>query len=317
MYSRSTLLSTAGFVWGCLLLRRTWRFLTFHLNFAGDVQLLKYQRPRSWALVTGSSAGIGLGFAKELVLRGFNVILLGHLPGELQSAETMLRQLPGAKEILTVTLDARTSTPAEIETALEPVTKLPLTILINNVGGITFKPYYQKLEDHTAGQIDDMINLNARFAAHVTRVLVPTLKLHGPSAILNVSSGSCRGMPWMSLYSSVKAFNAAFGRALAREFIAEGSKIDSLVVCPGDVQSQANTRALAPGSPTAETFAKAVLDRVVTAVRQGRVEIMPYWAHDLQLSLFEALPEFLAQRLTVTSISSKIEAERAQNSKSL
>src|SRR3984893_12013911 len=38
----------------------------------------------SWALITGSTDGIGLGFAKELCSRGFNVLLHGRNMGKLQ-----------------------------------------------------------------------------------------------------------------------------------------------------------------------------------------------------------------------------------------
>ena len=53
--------------------------------------LTKYQRPsRAWALITGSSAGIGFGCAQELAVRGFNIILLGHLGHELEDARQQI-----------------------------------------------------------------------------------------------------------------------------------------------------------------------------------------------------------------------------------
>lgn len=126
-----------------------------------------------------------------------------------------------------------------------------------------------------------MIDLNTRFMAHVTRILLPMLQRNGPSLILHISSGSHLGMPWLCIYSGVKGFNASFGRAVSREAKATNMAVDSIVIAPGHLQSQANAHGLAPFSPTARKYAKMTLDRVVTAVRQGRNEISPYWMHDL------------------------------------
>lgn len=60
------------------------QFLTFHL-LTPSSPLQKYKVPdtTAYALITGSSAGIGLGIAQELVAQGFGVILHSRLPEEL------------------------------------------------------------------------------------------------------------------------------------------------------------------------------------------------------------------------------------------
>src|SRR5262245_59528784 len=58
--------------------------------------LSRYKRPSpgpTYALITGASAGIGLGVARALVKQGFGVILLGHLSDELDAASEELRRL--------------------------------------------------------------------------------------------------------------------------------------------------------------------------------------------------------------------------------
>jgi 17beta-estradiol 17-dehydrogenase / very-long-chain 3-oxoacyl-CoA reductase len=66
------------------ILTSLYHFLTLHLLLPSH-PLSSYKRPGSeptYALITGASAGIGLGIAQALVKRGFGVILLGHLEDE-------------------------------------------------------------------------------------------------------------------------------------------------------------------------------------------------------------------------------------------
>ena len=84
------------------------QFLTFHI-LTPSSPLQKYKLPdtTAYALLTGSSAGIGLSIAQELVAQGFGVILHSHLPAELASARTTLLASHPAAKIHTLTLSAR------------------------------------------------------------------------------------------------------------------------------------------------------------------------------------------------------------------
>ena len=46
----------------------------------------------SWALITGSTDGIGLAFAKSLAKYGFNIILVARNPEKLQKVEQELKE---------------------------------------------------------------------------------------------------------------------------------------------------------------------------------------------------------------------------------
>jgi 17beta-estradiol 17-dehydrogenase / very-long-chain 3-oxoacyl-CoA reductase len=50
------------------------------------------------------------------------------------------------------------------------------------------------------------------------------------------------------------------------------------------------------------------LDRVVTAVRQRRNEMSPFWIHGLS-GVLDFMPEFLVQSLTKTSFEGKLKAQ--------
>jgi 17beta-estradiol 17-dehydrogenase / very-long-chain 3-oxoacyl-CoA reductase len=79
-----TILSTIGIFTVLYAVKCLYSFLTLHL-LTSKYPLKNYKRAGSeptYALITGASAGIGLGIGKALVNQGFGVILLGHLPDE-------------------------------------------------------------------------------------------------------------------------------------------------------------------------------------------------------------------------------------------
>jgi len=86
---------------------------------------------QAWALVTGASAGIGFGCAQELAARGFNVVILGHKAGELAEAKRIIEAEYPAAEVRVLLLNVITATTAEIEAALETISDLQLTVLVN------------------------------------------------------------------------------------------------------------------------------------------------------------------------------------------
>lgn len=249
----------------------------------------------AYALVTGSSAGIGLGIARALVRQGFGVILLGHLADELASAAKTL----GTSRVRTIVLDARTATPEQISAAVHSISDLHLSILVNNVGGIpvTAQPF-RPLSTLTIAEVDAHVDLNARFMARLTNIVLPLLsakRREGErSLILNLCSAARHGFPWIVMYSAAKAFNYAFSAALARELEDDPATahIDCLAVVPSEVQSQSNDLALPGSAPTSDLYGSAVVGSVEGAVRQRRREVRPYWRHDLEIGVMERiLPE--------------------------
>lgn len=254
----------------------------------------------TYALITGSSAGIGLGIARALVRQGFSVILLGHLQEELAAAVQSLEtfdEIP-LPRVRTLVLDARTATHDQINSAVDSISHLPISILVNNVGGISVvgRPLLQPLSTFTLDEVDAHVDLNSRFMARLTTVLLPVLKRQERSLILNLSSPARIGFPWLVMYSATKAFNYAFSAALARELTHDPSTahIDCLAVIPGDTHSQSNDTARG-SSMNSDEFGAALVDIVDTAITRRYVEVSPYWLVDLQLAIMQlVLPERVA-----------------------
>ena len=154
------------------------RFLTFHL-LKPSHPLWSYKRAGpepTYALITGSSAGIGLGIAQALIKEGFSIILLGHLADELADAKLGLLSLRSAAVIRIIVMDARTATLEEMTAAVKSIANLQVSILVNNVGGNPVKlPAFRTMDTYSVSDVDAVIDMNARFMARLTPMMLPVL----------------------------------------------------------------------------------------------------------------------------------------------
>jgi 17beta-estradiol 17-dehydrogenase / very-long-chain 3-oxoacyl-CoA reductase len=278
------------------------QFLTFHLiKPARPLHAYKRAGTNAYALITGSSAGIGLGISMELVRQGFDVILLGHLPDELAEAAATLKKIRPGALVRTLVINAITATSGEIEAAVRSIADFEISILVNNVGGNFVRmPPVRQLSTFSCAEVDAVIDQNARFMARLTALMLPLLSRRRSGAssserslILSIASAAMYGAPWMVMYSATKAFDWAFSVALARELAAypETLHIDSLAVVPGDVHSQGNCRGLPADSPRWDDFGRNIVLKTDGALWRGWRDMRPDWWHDLELSVFTALSE--------------------------
>ncbi|KAH6671503.1 hypothetical protein F5X68DRAFT_278665 [Plectosphaerella plurivora] len=298
-------------------------FLALHFYHPSQ-PLAVYKRKGNeptYALVTGSSGGIGLGIAQELVTQGFGVILLGHLPAELAEAKASLeRRAPGAA-VRTITMNVVTANPADLDALALSLKDLKLSILFNNVGGTPYHLPMRELSTMSCLDIDNTINMNARFMSRLTSLLLPRLARPAApgerSLIVNLSSASHVGLPWLTIYSATKAYNLAFSASLSRELIANPatSHVDCLAITPGDVQSQSNTQASVTNSPTWDTYGRCLVLTLDNAITRGFKVFIPYWFHDFTLRMVPWLPESVRQSTFTNVIGAKKAAWEAEAAK--
>jgi 17beta-estradiol 17-dehydrogenase / very-long-chain 3-oxoacyl-CoA reductase len=295
-------------------------FISLHF-LPSSQPLKKYKRTGTqptYALITGASAGIGFGIAKELVKRGFGVILLGNVADELQAAKASLESATPDAQVRVIVMDAITATPSEIQSMVNSFQGLNVSILVNNVGGSPVaRPPFRQLGTYSSADVDAVINQNARFMARLTAAMLPLLsRAPNPkerSLILNMSSQGMAGVPYLVMYGATKAFNHGFSLGLAREL--EDSPgtahVDSLAIIPGDVLSQGNSKGVTEAAPGADYFAKRVVLSVDKAIRQRLRAVCPYWRHDLEWRLMGWVGEDLLRAEVVKVIGMKRDAWNA------
>ncbi|KAL4892350.1 hypothetical protein BDV59DRAFT_180528 [Aspergillus ambiguus] len=291
-------------------------FLALHLR-SSSLHRYNYSKDgqKPWAFISGSSDGIGRGFARELARSGFNIILHGRNPTKLENVrQALAAEFPQASFRIVVAdvCESESQVLRRIDAIVEELRDLHLTVLVNNVGGAPprMEPLYKPLEAYLPRDIDGMISMNLRFTAHLTRALLPLLIGQNPSLIINIGSMADVGLPWLSMYSGAKAFVMAWSTALGREMKVERKNVEVLGIRLMTVTDTSFRKEIPTiMQPDARTFAEACLQKVGC----GRLVVTGYWAHDVMLSIVSLLPEKMVLKISSDSIKKEAEKDKKRD----
>lgn len=296
----------AGFV---SLLYFWYQTYDFIYTFIRPSSLYRYRHAedKSWALVTGASDGIGLGFVQELLERQFNVVLHGRNANKLAGIKQDLLQQYPSRSIEIVVADA-SKLDVDFDAIAKQLEALPgkLTVLINNVGGQTTNPQWALLEETPQATADRLINVNVRFPTQLTRALLPLLQKNSPALILNLGSASAiSGLPYLTVYSGSKAFNMIFSAALKAEIRAHGHDVEVLGLLVGNTISAGNTAHMPFITVSARELAKGGLDRVGC----GKAVVWAHWRHALSFLPLSLIPEGVGEGIGITEMKKRRQIE--------
>ena len=297
----SSFLRYLGIATASYAVMRAASFLYKYSRRSAISRCLRHDRD-SWALITGASDGIGLGFAQELAQRGFNVILHGRNKQKLENVtQQLVKDFPQVQTRIFV-VDASSPETTSFRDLQDMIRDLHVTILINNVGGdLGRDKAFSYLQDFDLENIDRLMSLNAGFATKVTSTLIPTLIKNQPSVILNISSYCCLGFPMASIYSGSKAYINSISESLQGDFLKSGNDITVHAVLSGAVETELSGMKRSFFCPTPRDWAKATLGRVGRA----SMEMTGYWPHALEASVLTVLSEGLRRRLLVRVMSER------------
>ena len=175
----------------------------------------------TWALISGSSGGIGRGFAVELALRGFNICLVSRNLERLHDAEKEVKQANPMVETRVVVADfTEAGSTTFWDKFMKDMGDISISILVNNVGINHTESFTTVPETFLL----DIVSVNCTTQLVLTRRLINGMISRAQSAkkrcaIINVSSvAGQRPLLYLAPYSATKAFNDFFSRALALEF---------------------------------------------------------------------------------------------------
>lgn len=135
----------------------------------------------NYAVITGSSKGIGFSIAKKFATEGFSVIISSRNTVQLMEAASALSSLT---KVYTICCDFETKQGLQffIEET-KKITNSKISILVNNAG--TFTP--GKIIDEKEGVFEKLLNLNVSSHYHITRGLFKSIVSPG-GHIFNISS---------------------------------------------------------------------------------------------------------------------------------
>lgn len=290
--------STLEYLGAATALLLTYRAISFCSIYLKPSTLHRYNPIKnSWALVTGSTSGIGEGFAHALCAKRFNVLLHGRNQQKLDNLKSTLSQEYPNVQIKTVIADV-----FDIDVDIACIVKAcetlpgPLTLLVNNVGGAPLSPSFGSLAEVDATYVDKMMNLNSRFPTQLTRALLPLLSKHAPSLLMSTCSVTgFRGLPYLSVYSASKAFNYALNQSLASELKAENTGVEALAIVIANVVSGGNKTTEGAFTCTGLQMAEFSLDRVGC----GQPAVFGWWRHAVQWWCMGLLPEWVTEKVLI------------------
>jgi len=182
------------------------------------------------ALVTGSTSGIGLAYAKALAGEGANVVINGFGDaGAIEKERKDLEALSGARALYS---GHDLTKPEEIEAMMRDAAQAfgGVDILINNAGTQHVAP----VEDFPVEKWDLIIALNLSSAFHTTRLAVPYMKERKWGRIIQTASAhSLVASPFKSAYVTAKHGLAGFTKTIALELATSG--VTANCISPGYV----------------------------------------------------------------------------------
>jgi short-subunit dehydrogenase len=183
-----------------------------------------------WALVTGSSQGIGRGFARRLASEGFNLVMTARRPEILAASAQELSEEFGV-QTRTLALDMTRS--GAIEQLQEFVADLEIGFLVNNVAFSKPAPFLELGDANISKQVYVNVETVARLTSHFGRLM----QERDRGAIINVSSRTGEiAMPYFAMYCATKSFISIFTEALWFEL--KDTNVDVVVVKPDQTATE-------------------------------------------------------------------------------
>jgi short-subunit dehydrogenase len=174
------------------------------------------------ALITGGTAGIGLGFAYRLAADGHDLVLVARDQARLDQTATVLHDRYG---VHTDTITADLATPDGCATVEKHLISAPIDVLINNAGHSLPQPYpHSRLADE-----ERMLDLLVRAPLRLTHAAIPGMTKRGHGAILNIASVA--GLLPAGTYGAAKAWLIHLSESLRHDLAPHGIRV--LAVCPG------------------------------------------------------------------------------------
>jgi NAD(P)-dependent dehydrogenase (short-subunit alcohol dehydrogenase family) len=176
------------------------------------------------ALVTGSTAGIGLAIAKTLATEGATVIINGRSQESVDKAIAKAQSNTLSKVI---GLAADLSSSEGVERAIEQHPQID--ILVNNLGIYEAKPF-QEISDDDWQKI---FTVNVMSGVRLSRAYLPKMLAKNWGRIIFISSESALQIPpEMIHYGMTKAAQVAIARGLAESTASTGVTVNSILAGP-------------------------------------------------------------------------------------
>lgn len=256
------------------------------------------------AIVTGASKGLGKVFAHELATAGYDLLLIARSEKSLSEHAGQLSQ---THRIQASVLPLDLSDPDSFSKIVQWCQQhnFQPSVLINNAGYACWG-YFDKIE---LTQHQQMLQVNIHAMVNLTHGVIPLMRKHKKSFILNVASTAAfQAVPSMTLYAASKAFVRSFSRGLRYELRNTGISVTCL--SPGPVATnfiqQAGMEAMQETAKKFEMSAQEVARKGLKAMFQGKAECVPGLLNYLTVTFSNVIPDWLLEKIAGNLYISKI-----------
>lgn len=181
------------------------------------------------AVVSGSTAGIGLAIATALAKEGAQVVVNGRTEARVSAALEKIRQHNKSADLQGVAADLGTTSGVELFTKRVP----QADVLINNLGTFEVKPFAEIPDSDWLR----FFEVNVLSGVRLSRHYLPGMLKNNWGRIIFISSESAQQIPKeMIHYGMTKTAQVAIARGLAESVAATGVTVNA--VLPGPTASE-------------------------------------------------------------------------------
>ncbi|KAJ3018680.1 UNVERIFIED_CONTAM: hypothetical protein HDU68_011023 [Siphonaria sp. JEL0065] len=239
----------------------------------------------TWAIVTGSSDGIGKEFARQLALsHGLKVLLVARNQTKLNLVNAEIKAANSNATVKTHIIDFSSASDADYAKLRSVVAELDkdggVAALINNVA--TNHEIPVEFLDESTEAINAIVQVNILAQLKITRIVAPFLVANKKGLIVNV--GSLSGLVpsgHLSVYSASKAFLRFWSDALAMELKPKKVHVEHLRAF-FIVTGMSKIRKPTWTTPTPKAFVTAALRNLGKSI-----DSTPYPSHALLMWVIE------------------------------
>jgi short-subunit dehydrogenase len=182
---------------------------------------------KTWALVTGASAGIGLELARVIAADGWKLVLVARRKAKLDELARELMRAHGTETRIVAADLAEQGASQAIFDELRDA-GIEVDLLVNNAGLLVQDKF---------GRADlkeqlDVVRVNVVAHTALARLFLEPMLQRNRGRILNMSSISAyMPVPNLAIYAATKSYVLSFSTALSEEL--RHTNVTVTAVCPG------------------------------------------------------------------------------------
>ena len=210
------------------------------------------------AVITGSTSGIGLAFARTVALCGGDVVLNGL--GDADAIEKTRADLATETGVRILYHPADMTNPDEIADLVATAHRElgRVDILVNNAG----IQHVEAVEKFPNEAWEKIISINLSSAFYATKAAIPIMQAQGRGRIVNIASAhGLVASPFKSAYVAAKHGVLGFTKTVALELAQQN--ITCTAICPGFVETPIVTKQIEDQARTRGMTTDEVMKNII------------------------------------------------------